>query len=253
MADQTDRLALDTYSSGESGWSHTDTIDWLDEHGIERDTVGNRPASGTYDDELFYATDEEILYQWDSAGSTWDAIGGPGSASKRAPGTFYREAIDTAEVTTDEIDHYSGANDPDADLDTAISNATAGDIVYLPNGELSDDRTITTRLAFVGDGGLIYGSGGATGVGTKISGSWTFDEMVTLSEVRLTGSLTANTADATFEGLSIASGATVTIDADQVAISDCINDGSITFKSTTSGGYYDGIRGTAVTDNGSNS
>jgi len=73
MPTPTDRFALDTYDPGES-WDHTDTVQFLDEIAVERDTVANRPTSGTYDGEIFFATDEEIFYQWDGTNTQWNEV-----------------------------------------------------------------------------------------------------------------------------------------------------------------------------------
>jgi len=73
MVTPTSRFALDTFDPGES-WDHTDTVQFVDEKAVERDVIANRPASGTYDGELFLATDEGILYQWDGTNTQWNVI-----------------------------------------------------------------------------------------------------------------------------------------------------------------------------------
>jgi len=73
MPTPTERFALDTYDPGES-WDHTDTVQFLDEIAVARDTVANRPTSGTYDGEIFFATDEEIFYQWDATNTQWNEV-----------------------------------------------------------------------------------------------------------------------------------------------------------------------------------
>jgi len=73
MPTPTERFALDTYDPGES-WDHTDTVQFLDEIAVARDTVANRPTSGTYDGEIFFATDEEIFYQWDETNTQWNEV-----------------------------------------------------------------------------------------------------------------------------------------------------------------------------------
>ena len=65
MPTPTDRLGLNTFAQGEDNWDHTDTVQEFDELAVVTDTIANRPASGDYDDELFFATDQRILYQWD--------------------------------------------------------------------------------------------------------------------------------------------------------------------------------------------
>lgn len=73
MVTPTSRFELDTFDPGES-WDHTDTVQFVDEKAVERDVVDNRPESGTYDGELFLATDEGILYQWDETNTQWTVI-----------------------------------------------------------------------------------------------------------------------------------------------------------------------------------
>lgn len=76
MATNSPRLDMSRFDDGES-WDHTDLVNLVDEYAIERDVVANRPASGDYADELFYATDEGVLYRWDDGSSTWvDEISG---------------------------------------------------------------------------------------------------------------------------------------------------------------------------------
>jgi hypothetical protein len=71
MVTETSRFALDTYTQGEDTWSHTDTVEFVDEHAIDTDTASNRPSSGTYDDELYLATDDDVLYRWNQEDTSW--------------------------------------------------------------------------------------------------------------------------------------------------------------------------------------
>ena len=97
----TPRFNLNTYSRGDTGWTHTDTVEFVDEYSIERGTLANRPSTGTYDDELYYAEDQGLLYQWDETGSSWSTVAF-GSASNRVPDTSYFDGVDanTASITT---------------------------------------------------------------------------------------------------------------------------------------------------------
>jgi len=81
----TPRFDLETYQQGDDNWSHTDTVELLDELAVETDTISNRPTSGNYDDELFFATDQKLLYRWDSGQSDWLIEGGIGNSSNRLP------------------------------------------------------------------------------------------------------------------------------------------------------------------------
>jgi hypothetical protein len=85
MVTQTPRFNLDKYTQGEEDWSHSDTVDLLDELAVETDVIANRDSSGDYDDELFYATDEKLLYRWDSNTSSWLVEGGIGTDTDKLP------------------------------------------------------------------------------------------------------------------------------------------------------------------------
>jgi len=87
----TPRFDLETYQQGDDNWSHTDTVELLDELAVETDTISNRPASGNYDDELFFATDQKLLYRWDNSESDWLIEGGIGTESDRLPNVWADE------------------------------------------------------------------------------------------------------------------------------------------------------------------
>ena len=70
MPDPTPRFGLDTFAENESPWSYTDTVEFVDEHAIERGDIGDRPTSGDYVGEFYFAEDELTLYRWN--GSSWD-------------------------------------------------------------------------------------------------------------------------------------------------------------------------------------
>lgn len=100
----TPRFNLDTYQEGDTGWSHSDTVEFVDEYGIDRGTLANRPSSGTYDDELYYAEDQGLLYQWDSGTSSWDTAS-LGSQSNPVPDTSYFDGLDANEVNTPNLNN----------------------------------------------------------------------------------------------------------------------------------------------------
>jgi hypothetical protein len=85
MVTQTPRFDLNKYSQGEDNWSHSDTVELLDELAVETDVIANRSTSGNYDDELFYATDQKLLYRWDTDQTDWLIEGGLGSSGNRLP------------------------------------------------------------------------------------------------------------------------------------------------------------------------
>lgn len=82
MADETPRLNLGTYEQGDENWSHTDTVEAVDEHAIARGPIEDRPDQGEYDDELYYAVDQRVLWRWDEGESDWQIGGGTGSADQ---------------------------------------------------------------------------------------------------------------------------------------------------------------------------
>ena len=90
MAENTDRFGLNTYSQGDTNWDHTDTVQTIDELAIERGTVADRPDSGDYDDELYLATDQQILYRWDADAADW-IVEGVGSETDPLPNVWANE------------------------------------------------------------------------------------------------------------------------------------------------------------------
>ena len=103
----TSRFDLDTFERNEQNWSHTDTVEFVDEHSIDKGPVSERPVSGTYDDEFYYATDDEILYRWNGATTEWDEF------------AFGSDASPT----------WTGKHSFDGELEIPISDTTAN----LPN------------------------------------------------------------------------------------------------------------------------
>lgn len=126
MPTNTPRFNLDDYDPGETGWDHSDLVNFVDEHAVATDTIANRPSSGDYDDQLFYATDQNILWGWDDSANDWTIRGGKGSSSQpldavyadvlynnsetrrivRVDGTEY-----VAESPTGEIGRYDSGTD----------------------------------------------------------------------------------------------------------------------------------------------
>lgn len=101
MVTQTPRFNLDKYSQGEDNWSHSDTIDFVDEHSIDKGPIADRPATGDYDDQMYYATDQGLFWRWDINISDWttDAFG---TENNRVPDTSYFDGVDANSVSTDE-------------------------------------------------------------------------------------------------------------------------------------------------------
>jgi len=99
MSETTDRFNLDTYNQGDENWSHTDTVELLDELAVETDTISNRPTSGSYDDELFFATDQRILYRWISGDSDWVIQAGLGTETNPIDETLFISNVDASEIS----------------------------------------------------------------------------------------------------------------------------------------------------------
>ncbi|NHN58559.1 MULTISPECIES: hypothetical protein [Halorussus] len=85
MVQKTPRLNLYDYEQGDTNWDHSDLVNAVDEQAIERGPIANRPSSGDYDDELYYATNQRIMWRWDSSASGWIVAGGTGTTSKPLP------------------------------------------------------------------------------------------------------------------------------------------------------------------------
>lgn len=119
MPDQTPRFGLNNYAIGETPWDHTDAVQLIDELAVERDTIANRPASGSYDDELFLATDQLTLYQWDESAAAWSAVAGLGTSGSPLP--FYASTLNGAD-----LENATAGTVPTAQGDGSLSMAEAG-------------------------------------------------------------------------------------------------------------------------------
>lgn len=85
----TPRLGLNRFEPGDKPWDHADLVDWVDEHGIDSGTLADRPASGEYDDELYLALDQRILWRWDADANDWAAVAGLGSEGDPLPESLW--------------------------------------------------------------------------------------------------------------------------------------------------------------------
>lgn len=104
----TPRLELNTYERGAEGWTHNDTVRLLDELAIDKGNISERPSSGEYDDEMYYAIDQGILWGWDNAQNDWTARGGVGSASDSLPFIFTNQISGGVVNRTQAIDNLPG-------------------------------------------------------------------------------------------------------------------------------------------------
>ena len=103
MATNTPRFDLGRFDAGENGWDHTDTVNLLDEYSINRGPIADRPTSGDYDDQMYYATDQGLLWRWDSTASDW-TTDNFGTDTEPVPGTSHFSDLFSNSLTTGDID-----------------------------------------------------------------------------------------------------------------------------------------------------
>ena len=97
-ADAARKDGLDTVASDLSSVESdlTSQVTRFDELAIDRGPISSRPTSGDYDDQMYYAVDQRILWRWDAGSSDWNAAGGLGVSSQRLPVTSYLDAVDVS-------------------------------------------------------------------------------------------------------------------------------------------------------------
>ena len=161
------------------------------------------------------------------------------------PGTINANAVSTEQMGSER--HYAGSyggGDADARLDNAISAAGDGHTIYLEQATYSDDRSISTSLSFIGPSATAV----AGGLGSKVSGTWTFSASCVTDQVRFTGGVTAD-ADScgVLNGLHTGTAA-FEVNGDDFRYIGNIN-GAVTFANGTQGGIVDACTGTSYTDN----
>ena len=102
MGEETPRFGLDVYEPGDTDWDHSDTVEAVDELAIDRGSIEDRPESGSYDDELYLAIDQRLLWRWDADESDWTIAGGLGDTD--APlDELVAELVSSRTVETDEL------------------------------------------------------------------------------------------------------------------------------------------------------
>ena len=145
MVDNTNRFGLNTYSQGDTAWDHTDTVQTIDELAIERGAVADRPDSGDYDDELYLATDQQILYRWDATATDW-IVEGVGSETDPLP-KVWANKIDATNATIDGVESPYATDSHD---NTAHSETFAVDGDKQPP-ETHDNTAHSETFAVDGD------------------------------------------------------------------------------------------------------
>lgn len=116
MSNETPRLNLETFEQGDENWDHTDTVEAVDEHAIDRGPIEERPEEGEYDDELYHATDQRIVWRWDADAEDWKAASGLGSEDEPVPGTSYHESLSVERAGIIEVDEQPTEDELEAGL-----------------------------------------------------------------------------------------------------------------------------------------
>jgi len=168
MASNTSRFSLNTYDQGDTGWDHTDVVEHVDENAIGRGTFSGRPSNGTYNNELYYATDVYILYRWDDNTGVWEEVSGFGTNSNSLTRTPYFDAIDlnsisSADVTAITIDGNQNVRLENGDLEDDSGN-TIYDLSnnWVPQTRLQNDSLTVSAGNGLKDGGSVSLGGSTT-------------------------------------------------------------------------------------------
>lgn len=160
MSDDTPRLNLQTFEPGDTAWDHTDTVQTVDKYTIARGPIAERPEAGNYDDELYYSTDQNVLWGWNAATSDWTIRGGTGSEQQPLD-AVHTKGIDVTgwewiDVTNHGVDN-SGSTDVASDINNLIDDNT---LLIFPPGEyfvagdkrISADGRASKNFGMVGHG-----------------------------------------------------------------------------------------------------
>jgi hypothetical protein len=148
-------------------------VEDLDETVVARGPKADRPASGEYDDELYLATDEQVLYRWD--GTSWvTAISGGGGTSDTYTGI--------KEFSTEQelIDESGGLNgNGNIELDPQFVWVPTGGTVDISTPIVSSDPqsgltfknlSKNAELNYTGSGTLFSQTAALAFIGTTIDG-----------------------------------------------------------------------------------
>jgi len=138
-------------------------VETLDEKVVERGQEADRPASGTYDGELYLALDTQTLYSWDDAGSTWNEAvsGGSGGGGTQFENvqTFGSEADlpDTnanGEIPLDpDVLWVLDASEPDLPVQISspiVSTDTSQALTISAFASTQDIQTVNSRPQLLG-------------------------------------------------------------------------------------------------------
>lgn len=148
MVNQTPRLGLDDYDPGDTDWDHSDLVQLVEEMAIDRGPVADRPAAGEYDDELFYATDQKVLWGWDAGSSDWTIRGGTGSESQPLPS-----------VHTDEVNNVLHVPKFGTIQEAHDALPSDGGTIVVDEDHAETGITLTKPVSLRGSNGGFFGGG----------------------------------------------------------------------------------------------
>ncbi|MCU4974892.1 hypothetical protein OB955_19415 [Halobacteria archaeon AArc-m2/3/4] len=158
MVDETPRLNLNVYELGDTTWDHTDTVEALDEHAVEAGSIRDRPEEGQYDDELYAAIDQRMLWRWDATEGDWEPFGGLGTDDEPVPGTAHFESVQTKQRNNVFVAQTAdGLQDA---IDSAADNAWSarrGAVILRPheNYNLTDEVILRSNVTLFGNGACL--------------------------------------------------------------------------------------------------
>ena len=101
--------------------------------GLATGPIGERPSSGSVDDELYYATDQRTLWRWDADASDWVAGGGLGTESDPLPEQH------VGSLAADGVD-ITGETFIRAIRNSSTSTQTAGNFISVYDSASKDVR-----------------------------------------------------------------------------------------------------------------
>jgi len=135
---------------------------------------------------------------------------------------------------------YSGA-DADTRLNSALSAASNGDVIYLEGATYSKNRVLSTKLTVIG-----------TAVeDTVISGDWTTAEFSTFTHLTITGAWSVAGFRSRFRNIDMENSGSLTVDGSRSTFTG-LTRGDVTFTSNSANCVIDTSNGISITNNGSN-
>jgi len=141
------------------------------------------------------------------------------------------------------VGNYNGS-DADERLTNALSDANAGDRLYLESATYTENQTFSKRLEIIG---LYAGSSG-----TAVDADWTLDEFnINFSGVTVLSSGSISVTKGTSYVSKVLLSGSISVDSNSVVIYG-IDGGSVTFTASADDCIIDASSSVSVTDNGAN-